>query len=389
MMADKPLFYGACFALVLAAVVVALGAFTRLVDAGLGCPDWPTCYGHLWVPDEHHEIIAANEKYLDTPVETDKTWPEQTHRILASTLGLVILAIFVLALRKNWRSGAGRSVVVLLLVLIAGLIARVAVGQSLDGVVWILFAAYFANLLRLRRIALPSPVPFLLPSAIAGLVILQGFFGMWTVTLKLWPQVVTLHLLGGFATLGLIWLLIQRLGAAPWPALSHRQLRRARYLALSLLVLVVVQIALGGWTSANYAALACPDFPRCQNQWWPHADYGHGFNIFQEVGPNYLGGQLQAEGRTAIHFSHRLGALLVTSLALLLAWRLWSSGHRAARPWAMGLLLVLCAQVSLGISNVVFALPLGVAVIHNGVGALLLLVLIAVNYRLKVLGVEK
>lgn len=387
MATTKTLFYVSCVALFLAAVVVVLGAFTRLVDAGLGCPDWPTCYGHLWVPDEHHEIASANEKFSDTPVETDKTWPEQIHRIFASTLGLFILAIFALAYKNRESEQPWRSVIIMLVVLVAGLVSRVVVGDKLDPFVWFLVAAYFGNLLRLRQYGNLQTAPFILPSLLAGMVILQGFFGMWTVTLKLWPQVVTAHLLGGFTTLSLLWLLVQRSGNFYWRAKpeSLNKLISLQWFALAVLIVVVFQIALGGWTSSNYAALACPDFPTCQNSWWPVADYLHGFNVFQELGPNYLGGLLEAKGRIAIHFSHRLGALLVAVLTVVLALRLFASGLMAARIWAGIALCVLSIQLSLGISNVVLALPLGIAVIHNAVGAILLLVIVAINHRLRTL----
>ncbi len=229
----------------------------------------------------------------------------------------------------------------------------------------------------LRRRGEPGQ-PLRLPLLILGLVILQAAFGMWTVTLKLWPQVVTAHLLGGFATLALLFLLSLRLsGAFPaLPALSGR----LRGLAGAALALLVGQIALGGWVSSNYAAVACVDLPTCHGQWWPAMDFANGFHLTQQIGPNYLGGQLDSDARTAIHMSHRLGALLVTLILLLLAWRLRAAG--LGRLAAL-LVLALAVQIGLGLSNVLLHLPLPVAVAHNGGGAALLLVLVLINYRLR------
>jgi len=377
MTTKKILFALSCAAFILALGVVVLGAFTRLVHAGLGCPDWPTCYGHLWVPDEAHEIHAANQAFVDTPVETDKTWPEQIHRIFASTLGLFILAMFLLAVKKANNAVAFRSIYVLLALLVASVIVRIIVGDTVDGFLWLIVGAYFLNLLRLQK-KLQQPTA-LLASLLAGLVILQGFFGMWTVTLKLWPQVVTAHLLGGFATLSLLWLFIQVSGDFRWQQ-DRQTLATLRLPALITLIAVILQIALGGWLSSNYAALACPDFPLCQNSVIPQANYAQGFNFFQHVGPNYLGGLLDNTARVAIHFSHRVGALVVTGLCLWLVVLLF---QRGLRGWSAIVLSVLAVQVGLGISNVIFQLPLAVAVLHNAGGALLLLTLVSINHRVR------
>lgn len=316
----------AAIAVILVLVVVILGAFTRLKDAGLGCPDWPGCYGHLTWPKSDSEVAAAEARFPESPVEHDKTWPEMVHRYFASTLGLVIFAIGVLAWRGHKREGG---------------------------------------------------LPLKLCGFLAALVVLQGAFGAWTVTLKLWPQVVTAHLLGGFATASCLWLLLLLLSRPPLAVSASDSLKR---LALLGLVVVIVQIALGGWTSANYAAVACPDLPTCHGVWWPAADYAQGFNIFQHVGPNYLGGLLDNHARTAIHFSHRLGALTVTLVLLVLIIGLWRAGGRGL---AVTLLAALVLQVGLGISNVHWVLPLPVAVAHNAFGLVLLLVLIAINYAVR------
>ena len=316
----------ALFATALAVVVVLLGAYTRLTHAGLGCPDWPGCYGFIGVPMSEHKQTLAEVRFPEAPVEVEKGWNEMVHRYFAGTLGLDILGLAVQALRR-----------------------RGADGQ-----------------------------PLKLPLLLLGVVIAQAAFGMWTVTLKLWPQVVTAHLLGGFATLALLFLLSLRLsGAMPvLPGLSVR----LRLLAGLALLLAIGQIALGGWVSSNYAAVACVDLPTCHGQWWPTMDFANGFHLTQHIGPNYLGGQLDSDARTAIHMTHRLGALLLSLVLLLLAWRLRTAGLGRL---AGLLLLALAVQVSLGVSNVLLHLPLAVAVAHNGGGAALLLVLVLINYRLR------
>ena len=319
-------------ACLLAFVVVALGAFTRLVDAGLGCPDWPGCYGQLMWPKTGAEIQQAEQLFPDAPVDTNKTWPEMVHRYFAGVLGLVILGLAITA----WRSGDRHR-------------------------------------------------PVKLPLLLVLLVVVQALFGMWTVTLKLWPQVVTAHLLGGFSTLSLLWLLFLRCyrrEAVEEVAIpSSILMRRLRRLASIGLIAVVVQIALGGWTSSNYAALACIDFPTCHGEWLPETDFSQGFDISQTLGPNYLGGLMDNQARTAIHFSHRVGALVVVLVSLMLAVSLWRGGLRVL---STALLLILGLQVALGITNILAALPLLVAVAHNGVGALLLLTFVTINYKLYV-----
>lgn len=316
-------------------VVVVLGAFTRLVDAGLGCPDWPGCYGHLSWPSSADSVARAEALFPEAPVEHDKTWPEMVHRYFAGFLGLMILGLTI----ATWR--------------------------------WSLKDRehHYAR----------KHTTFLL-----GLVILQAAFGMWTVTLKLWPQVVTAHLLGGFATLSLLWLLAQRYSGWGWQLrrYDYRALQGLRPLAFLALVVVVVQIALGGWVSANYAALACTDLPRCHGEWWPAMDFTRAFNFAQGVGPNYLGGLLENDARTAIHVSHRLGALVVTLVVALLCWRLWRIDERASRRMALSIAAILILQVVLGVTNVLGSLPLAVAVAHNAVGALLLLALVTLAHRI-------
>jgi len=333
MKSGKPSYSLVLFATFFAMCVVVLGAWTRLEDAGLGCPDWPGCYGFISVPDTPEEIAQAEAAYPDAPFEADKAWPEMIHRFFAGTLGLLVIAINVIAWRNRHNSDQ----------------------------------------------------PFKLPLFLLFLVIAQGMFGMWTVTLKLWPQVVTTHLLGGFTTLSLLWLLSLRLDNRPWPQ-PNIPLRRwisLKPLAATALILLICQISLGGWTSSNYAALACPDLPTCQGSWIPDMDFANGFNVTQEIGPNYLGGQLDGQSRVAIHMAHRIGAVLVTIVIGFLIFKLFrNAGGREMNNLASILLALLIIQVSLGLSNVIFSLPLWVAVAHNAGGALLLLTLVNVNYRL-------
>ncbi len=382
----KPGFKLALFACALAVVVVGLGAFTRLVDAGLGCPDWPTCYGHVLWPDSAEEIAAANAHpdFVDTPVETHKTWPEQVHRIFASSLGLVGLILFGMALRRRPAGQPWLPVVALLTLLIGGTVARIVVGDSLDYEVGLTAAAYVALLALLGLRYGGSPEPFKLPAFIAGFLVLQGLFGMWTVTLKLWPQVVTAHLLGGFTVLSLLWLLTLRLDNRHWLVNSGElvQLQRYRPRVVLGLIIVVAQIALGGWTTSNYAAVACPDLPTCQGQWLPPMDFVNGFDLFQHIGPNYLGGVMDNAARVAIHFSHRIGAIVTALYLLLLCAGLLRSGVSVVRPASWAVLAVLLLQLGLGLSNILFKFPLAVAVAHNLVGALLLLTLVTLNHRI-------
>ncbi len=305
----------ATFAALLTVVVVALGAWTRLSDAGLGCPDWPGCYGHWTVPTTEAQLAQAAALFPEQQVEMSKAWPEMIHRHFAKLLGLTILVLAFLA----WRN---------------------------------------------RKQGHPVGLPLFL----AVLVCVQGAFGAWTVTMKLMPVVVTTHLLLGFTTLSLLTVLALQLHGKIAPLAVSKNLRRHITAAL---VLVVMQIALGGWTSSNYAALACTDLPVCQGEWWSQADFAEGFSLHL-ADINYEFGVLQHNARVAIHSAHRVGAWLVLALVGWLIVRLWQHGPIGRRYGGLigGLLLV---QIALGISNVVFGLPLWIAVAHNGVGALLLI----------------
>ncbi|MGB5396283.1 MAG: COX15/CtaA family protein [Gammaproteobacteria bacterium] len=310
------------FALLLAGVVVLLGAYTRLVDAGLGCPDWPGCYGFLSVPDSHEEIQQAEAMYPHAPVESDKAWPEMVHRYFAGSLGLVIALLALVAIKSRHDPG----------------------------------------------------VPLTLPLLLAALVVFQAALGMWTVTLGLLPVVVMGHLLGGFATLSLLLLLFLKIrdqNSVASPSVL-------RTLAIIGLIIVVIQITLGGWTSANYAAIICTDFPTCQGLMLPPLDFIGAFQLHTEGVDSYLGGHLGNDARVTIHWMHRLGALLTTLYLVFLHVKLMQAGYKKLALWLM---LVLVVQITLGISNVVYSLPLVVAVAHNGVAALLLLTMVTITHR--------
>ena len=301
-------------AVILAFTVVLLGAYTRLVDAGLGCPDWPGCYGFLTVPEEPHEIDIATEAFPHAPVEAHKAWPEMIHRYFAGSLGLLVAALAVIG---------------------------------------------FVN----RR---KNEQPLLLSYALLGIIIFQAALGMWTVTMGLLPIIVMGHLLGGFITLTLLLILflnIKNNNPVAWGS-------SIRTLALLGIIVVFLQIILGGWTSANYAALICTDFPTCQGNLIPPLDFSGALTVSTEGVSSYLGGHLDNDARVTIHWLHRLGALITTLYLSFLIIKLFISGWTKFALWIS---LVLIAQVSLGISNVVFSLPLVVAVAHNGVAVLLLM----------------
>jgi cytochrome c oxidase assembly protein subunit 15 len=360
----------AAFATVFAFLVIVFGAFVRLSNAGLSCPDWPTCYGKATWPGHEHEIARANEAFPDRPFETHKAWREQVHRMIAGTLGLLV---FALALAAAWRQ---RPLPAMLL----GAAAAAALGVFLY-----IKTAYAASAaLSLVAIALPLAAAFRLERALPwriavatfAVVIFQAMLGMWTVTLLLKPIVVMGHLLGGLLTFALLGYVALRLCGVREPTPAQLGLRPVVVAALALLA---AQIALGGWTSANYAALACGiDFPKCAGSWWPATDFREAFVLWRGIGVNYEGGVLDAAARAAIQISHRIGAAVVFGYVLVTAVLAWRRGLRAH---AALVALLLCVQVALGILNVKLLLPLPVATAHNGVAALLLLSLIALFVR--------
>lgn len=308
-------------ALVLCLGVVVLGAYVRLSDAGLGCPDWPGCYGHLGVPTEPEHVERAQQNFPDRPVEHAKAWKEMVHRYFASTLGLLIVGLALLSFRAG--------------------------------------------------------MPKVLPRVLLGLVIFQGLLGMWTVTWQLKPLAVTAHLLGGMTTLALLFWLWLGARAPQTPAAPPPRVRLFAGLALALLA---GQIFLGGWTSSNYAALACPDLPTCQGRLWPELDLGEAFTLWRGVGQNYEYGVLDNRARVTVHHLHRVGAVAVTAAFVLLAAWLWRQGGAWRRDGA-GILAALAAQVAIGLSLVVLHLPLPLAAGHNAGAALLLLAVIRLNRR--------
>lgn len=315
----------------LALVVVVLGAYVRLSHAGLGCPDWPGCYGRVDVPRHAEDIEQANRLYPQRPVERGKAWKEMIHRYAAGTLGLLIAAMAVVAWRGRRRG---------------------------------------------------EDTPRALTAALLALVVFQALLGMWTVTLLLKPLVVTAHLIGGFATLALLGWLALRTG--PWrpapPAGRADALRPWAYLVLAVIAL---QVFLGGWTSSNYAALACYGFPLCNGQWWPPVDFSEAFVLWRGLGIDYEGGVLDHPARTAIHLAHRAGAVLVAAVLVLLCVKLWraaSEGVLRGLAVTLGGLFVL--QAGLGVANVTLALPLAVATAHNAVAALLVLAMTALIHVL-------
>lgn len=309
--------------IVLACGVIMLGAWTRLSDAGLGCPDWPGCYGHLDVRQAMAHVDAINTSAPGVLREAHKTVPEMVHRYFASLLGLCIFALAVLA----WRNRQERR------------------------------------------------QPVKLPLILAALVVFQGLLGMWTVTMGLQPTIVMLHLLGGFATLTLLVWHAARLFR--WPEfLNDCDVRTLRGSASLAIAVVILQIALGGWTTANYAAVACTDFPICERGWSDRLDFGEAFTFWghEHDQPDYEFGVLENDARTAIHVMHRFGAILVLLIVGALVVRVFARARcHFYRKFAAIIGLLLLLQISLGIANVALHVPLMIAVAHN-FGAVLLLI---------------
>jgi cytochrome c oxidase assembly protein subunit 15 len=322
-------------ALLLCLCVVVLGAYVRLSSAGLGCPDWPGCYGHLTPSGAAADASVLSSPLSGRPLEIGKAWREMVHRYAAGTLGLLILSlVFIGTLKRRERVLPLRTV-------------------------WSLLA----------------------------IVVAQALLGMLTVTWQLTPLVVTLHLLLGFTTLSLLlWLVLsmpeRAEGRRPAPIEAGTAVP-ARLLALLALIGLGLQIALGGWTSSNYAALACPDFPTCQAQWWPTGDYRAAFEIRGASGHTYEGGVLDAPARTAIQFTHRLGALIITLVlvsAVLSGWRL---GRKFATRAAGLVLVALMMQLIIGVSMVLRGFPLWLATAHSAGAAFLLMATVALNRALR------
>ncbi len=301
--------------------LVLFGAFTRLTDSGLGCPDWPGCYGSASPFGAHGDIAAAQASMPTGPVTHGKAWIEMIHRYLATAVGVLIT---VIALVSWLERREGRSAV-----------------SPWWGTVTLAW------------------------------VCLQGAFGALTVTMKLYPAIVTAHLLGGLGLLALLAVQVQgnRRGSL---ALSPALMLGAWTVAL----IGVVQAALGGWVSTNYAVLACSDFPTCQGVWWPAMEFEHAFTLRRELGMGASGEVIPFAALTAIHVVHRIGALVTLMAVVLLSWRLGARGGTVPRRFAMGLLAVAAWQLLTGLGNVVLGWPLAAAVAHTG-GAAMLIVLLA------------
>ena len=310
------------FGICLAFVVIALGAWTRLVDAGLGCPDWPGCYGFVVFPTNEAEIALAEARYPTFPYDINKAIPEVVHRYFAAALGFLAIIMVYYSFKQNEKKNIRHWTIGLLI-----------------------------------------------------FICCQGLFGYLTVSLLLLPIIVTAHLFGGFTTLTLFFLIF--LMSGKFDILEKMAIPKLKTIAGIALAVLLFQIFLGVWTSTNYASLACADFPTCQGTYMPEMDFKKGFNLNQEVGPNYLYGLLDNPSRVAIHYSHRVSAILVAVVFLILISKLWFSN---AAPLASTIGILLLTQISLGIINVVYVLPLYVAIAHNLVAALLLLAIFTVNY---------
>lgn len=362
----------AWLAVALAACVIVFGAFVRLSNAGLSCPDWPTCYGKAAWPT-HADQIVDHAATAIRPVDPSKAWREQFHRMIAGTLGVLVLALALLATRKRpqgWLHviGAAVAVAVAIPLYMRGMhVAASALAIVGEGL--LLFGA-----LRWSNVDLARTSTLTL-----AVIIFQALLGMWTVTWLLKPVVVMGHLLGGLLTFSLLTWMAWRATDIPIRIANAAKLRRLLIIGL---VLLGVQIALGGWTSANYAALACgTDFPKCAGQWWPPHDFREGFVLWRGIGVDYEGGILDNQARIAIQLAHRVVALLVFGHLLALAIRLLRSP--GLRGWGSLLGLLLCAQVGLGIANVVLSLPLRIAVLHNAGATALLFVLVSLLARVR------
>ena len=361
----------AWLAVTLALGVIVFGAFVRLSDAGLSCPDWPTCYGRATWPAAgeagDHAATAIR------PVVPHKAWREQVHRMLAGGLGVLVLGLALMAARKRRFGiaqvlGASALVAIAIPLYMQGQYTAATVLAALGEGVLLAAALRWGNLDLARVSALTLAV-----------IVFQALLGMWTVTWLLKPVVVMAHLLGGLLTFSLLVWTAWRATGLPIRLVDANRLRRWLFVALAALG---VQVALGGWTSANYAALACAtDFPVCVGQWWPAADFREGFVLWRGIGVDYEGGILDGESRIAIQLAHRIGAVVATAALAGFALQLFRTP--GLRGWATALSVLLVAQLALGIANVKLALPLWTAVAHNAGAALLLFVLVSLLARLR------
>lgn len=310
---------------ILTLCVVVFGAYVRLTDAGLGCPDWPGCYGTLTVPESIEAITKAQQIYPDSPVESTKAWIEMIHRYLAGALGILILIIGYTSYKKR------------------------------------------------KEIAVPVALPIFL----VLLLLMQAALGMWTVTMLLQPTIVTLHLLGGMSILGILTFIAHRhLGSVN----NNISINAGLLFAIRFsLVLLFLQIMLGGWTSTNYAALACTDYPTCHGAMVPAMDFKNAFSIFRELGLTIEGESLSLEALHAIQWVHRVGAIILSIYLVIMAISL--SAYPGIRFYKNLLLVVLAIQFIIGIANLLLHLPLALATAHNLGAALLVIILVIINSR--------
>lgn len=311
------------------ALIPTLGAYTRLSDAGLGCPDWPGCYSKLILPKNEIALTRAQKNFPNNPITPKKAWKEMTHRYFAGLLGILIAVLAV----------------------------------------W--------SFIRHRKIPSQS---LLAPSLLVGVIAFQIILGMWTVTMKVMPAVVTIHLMSGMAIAALLcWM---SLNAKPRLKTTLQDYSRLTPWAIFGLVIIILQIFLGAWTSINYAALACPSFPFCHSSLFPAFDWKNAFNFITPIGPNYEGEHLAMTARTTIQMTHRYGAFLTVLFSLPFSlYLIINKIYQALRPWGWAILALLAVQCTLGILNVVKLLPLSVAVSHNGVAALFLIATTAFSYK--------
>ena len=310
---------------ILTLCVVVFGAYVRLTDAGLGCPDWPGCYGTLTVPESIESIENAQQAFPESPVETDKAWIEMIHRYLAGILGIIIFIVAFLSYKNR------------------------------------------------DEIKVPLIIPFFL----VGLLCFQAALGMWTVTMLLKPAIVSLHLMGGMTILGLLTFIAHR----HWGSVNHTAVLdpAARFFIRLSLLLLFIQILLGGWTSTNYAALACTDYPTCHGSLIPVMDFKNSFSIFRELGMTPDGQQLSLEALHAIQWVHRVGAIVLTVYLVSMAYFLRS--YPGIRLYKNLLLVVLATQFIIGIANLLLHLPIVLATSHNLGAALLVIILVIINSR--------
>ena len=312
----------------LAFIVVMLGAYTRLKDSGLGCPDWPGCYGHVTVPSVQQLVSENNQAAIMQPLEAPKAWAEMVHRYFAGSLSIAIMTLFFIGI-------------------------------------------YRAKTLKRGLI---------LPIILLGLLIFQAILGMWTVTWLLYPLIVMAHLLGGMSIMALLW--VYGLYCSGNFRAGQGVSKSLKTLAVISMLILLVQIILGGWTSSNYAALACPDFPFCNGKVIPALDFKEAFIAPLTFGPNYQGGLISMMARETIQFLHRFWAFITFFCLLGLAIAALTTRKTVLVVMGLSLLIMLLLQFALGVFNVLWQLPLAIAVAHNGVAALLLIAVASLNFAL-------